>query len=110
MKKMTDVRLVLLNENDNIFVCCDQIDAGETLQLEGEPVEFNTSINIGHKVARTPIANQEKVYKYGVSIGSATADINRGDHVHLHNLKSDYIPSHTRNGVTSELANGGEEL
>jgi hypothetical protein len=34
------------------------------------------------------------VLKYGVSIGSATADISLGEHVHLHNIKSDYTPTY----------------
>jgi (2R)-sulfolactate sulfo-lyase subunit alpha len=34
--------------------------------------------------------------KYGMSIGSSTLEIQPGDWVHLHNMKSDYIPSHTR--------------
>jgi hypothetical protein len=29
-------------------------------------------------------------------IGSATADIERGDWVHLHNMQSNYFSTHTR--------------
>jgi hypothetical protein len=35
------------------------------------------------------------VIKYGVSIGSATRDIELGELVHLHNMKSDYLPTYT---------------
>ena len=28
-------------------------------------------------------------------IGSATRDIEPGEHVHLHNMKSDYLPTYT---------------
>jgi len=31
-----------------------------------------------------------------VAIGSATRDIAVGEHVHLHNMKSDYLPTYTR--------------
>jgi hypothetical protein len=37
------------------------------------------------------IAQGEKVLKYGLPIGSATRDIEAGEHVHVQNLKSDYI-------------------
>jgi len=30
-----------------------------------------------------------------VPIGSATRAIKAGEHVHLHNMKSDYIPTYT---------------
>ena len=33
----------------------------------------------------------EKVLKYGLPIGSATRDIAAGEHVHVQNMKSDYI-------------------
>jgi len=42
----------------------------------------------GHKVALSPISKGEAVMKYGESIGSATRDIAKGDHVHVHNIES----------------------
>ncbi len=51
---------------------------------------------MGHKVAVAAIAPGEKVYKYGCPIGSATCPIEVGRHVHVHNLKSDYFPTFTR--------------
>ena len=41
------------------------------------------------------IAAGEKVLKYGAPIGSATRDIGQGEHVHLHNMRSDYLPTYT---------------
>ncbi|HRJ73596.1 MAG TPA: SAF domain-containing protein [Terrimicrobiaceae bacterium] len=41
------------------------------------------------------IRTGEKILKYGVPIGSATCDIAFGEHVHLHNMKSDYLPTYT---------------
>lgn len=50
----------------------------------------NVGIDIesGHKYALVPIKNGEDVTKYGYPIGIATSDINEGDHVHSHNIKS----------------------
>ena len=42
----------------------------------------------GHKYARRNIACGEAVIKYGYPIGTATADIKKGAHIHSHNLKS----------------------
>ncbi len=64
--------------------------------------EMTFRISVGHKVARKRIAEGQKVIKYGVSIGSAIANIAIGDHVHLHNMKSDYIHSHTRQSLVGE--------
>lgn len=103
MTSKTDNRLILLNESDNIFVCRRKMEAGETVLIEGSDVSLETGIELGHKLARVDIRRGEKIIKYGVSIGSAKTDISRGDHVHLHNIKSDYIPSHLRDGKVVDI-------
>lgn len=94
----TDKRFVLLSEEDNILVCCAHVAAGESVQLEGCIATLSRDIPVGHKLARHNIAQGERIVKYGAPIGSATTDIKVAEHVHLHNMKSDYIPSHTRQG------------
>ena len=42
----------------------------------------------GHKYATTYIKKGDNVIKYGSPIGHATEDINIGDHVHSHNVKT----------------------
>jgi len=51
-------------------------------------ITVNSDIPYGHKVAIRPIKKGETVFKYGLSIGRATEDINVGDHVHVHNIES----------------------
>ena len=46
------------------------------------------TIPIGHKVALGDIAKGATILKYGHSIGKAVADIGKGHHVHVHNLKT----------------------
>lgn len=92
----TDKRLVILHPQDNVLVCCGRIRADETIHIEGKPVTLLTVIDIGHKLARKTLDVGDKVIKYGVSIGSITQNVNVGQHVHLQNMKSDYIASHTR--------------
>ena len=45
-------------------------------------------VPIGHKVALTEIKAGDTVIKYGQDIGKAVANIARGEHVHVHNLKT----------------------
>lgn len=45
-------------------------------------------IPIGHKVALTDVAVGESVIEYGQDIGKAVAPIRKGEHVHIHNLKT----------------------
>lgn len=90
---------VLLHQADNILVSCRDLPAGARLCIDHQPVILKESIPLGHKIARHHVAKGEKIFKYGAPIGSASTDIALGEHVHLHNMKSDYIPGHTRKTV-----------
>lgn len=50
----------------------------------------NVKVNLdnGHKYALRNIAKGEEIIKYGFPIGFATEDIEEGEHVHSHNLKT----------------------
>lgn len=96
----SDKRLLLLNARDNVLVTTATILSGEEVQVEGKLVRFSKDIEVGHKIARANIPTFTKIIKYGAPIGSSIADIDQGEHVHTQNMKSDYIPSHTRVGKT----------
>ena len=96
-----DRRLILLSPTDNVFVLGAAIDAGESIQFEGASVGMRNPIPMGHKIARRAIRADEKIIKYGVSIGSATRAIAMGEHVHIQNIKSDYLPTFLREGKKS---------
>jgi hypothetical protein len=91
----SDPRLVLLAPEDNCVVVAQALRAGDHVTIDGEPVAVARSIGVGHKLARRAIARGEKVLKYGAIIGTASAQIARGEHVHTHNLESDYLPTYT---------------
>jgi len=92
----TDPRVLRISERDNVGVAIAPIEQGECLMIGGRSVSCPSRIAAGHKVALTAIAAGEKVVKYGAPIGSAVADIRPGEHVHTHNLKSDYLPCRVR--------------
>ena len=90
--------LLLLHPDDNIVVARRDIAAGERVELDGEAFVIPAAVELGHKLARRVIEADGRVLKYGAPIGSMKLRVARGEHVHLHNLKSDYIPSTTREG------------
>lgn len=45
-------------------------------------------VPIGHKVALRDLAPGDTVIKYGQDIGRMVAPAKRGEHVHVHNLKT----------------------
>ena len=91
----SDPRLILLGPDDNCLAVAASLDAGTELDIEGRRVVLAAGVGIGHKLARFDIAPGGKILKYGAVIGSATAHIQCGEHIHLHNLASDYIATYT---------------
>jgi altronate dehydratase small subunit len=92
---VTDGRLLFLNPKDNVCTAIAPIPEGTTLQISGNTVVIKQNIPLGFKIAGCDLATHQSVMKYGVSIGSATRDIVLGELVHLHNMKSDYLPTYT---------------
>ena len=92
----TDRRLLLLSPADNVLTVIATLEPGETIRVAGQSVVVSTRLPLGHKLAARELAPGEKIIKYGVPIGSAVTRIATGEHVHTHNLKSDYLPTFTR--------------
>ena len=88
--------LLLLHPDDNILVARRDIAAGERVEIDGESFPMPVAIELGHKLARRALAADTRVLKYGAPIGSMKIAVARGEHVHLHNLRSDYLPSTSR--------------
>jgi (2R)-sulfolactate sulfo-lyase subunit alpha len=57
-------------------------------ERDAETLEVSASVPLGHKVALKDVANGADVIEYGLRIGTASADITRGDYVHTHNVRS----------------------
>lgn len=88
-------KLIKINPADNVFVVCSSILPGDVETINSLTITFDKTLGLGHKIAASSIPKGANIIKFGVPIGSATADIAVGEHVHLHNLKSDYLSTYT---------------
>jgi len=84
---------ILLHEaEDDVGVATIELSAGEVvhaLTLEGElvaEIRLVDDVPLAHKVAMKPLDAGQDVLEYGRAIGSSTAAILCGAHVHTHNL------------------------
>ena len=78
---------------DNVGTAVGDIAPGPVRLLGADPavrVEARCDIPFGHKFALRDLAAGDPIIKYGARIGTATREIQKGDHVHLHNMKSDF--------------------
>jgi len=87
--------LLLMSAEDNCMIARTALAKGDTVVIDGQAVTLSQNILIGHKVARRALAVGDKVLRYGALIGSITAPVGIGEHIHTHNLESDYIPTYT---------------
>ena len=92
---MTAPHLLVHDKKDTVgVVAVEGLKAGTDMLcvLTSDDSSFrlksSMDVPIGHKIALTDIKNGATVYKYGQDIGKAVADIKKGDHVHVHNLKT----------------------
>lgn len=87
---MEPKRYVILNDRDNVAMAIDALSYGEQLEIaeRGATVTLRSDISFSHKFALMPVPTGALVLKYGVPIGVASCPIAAGEHVHLHNLKT----------------------
>ncbi len=75
-------------------VVVEGVQAGQTLTGwimdtdETITIGVSNDIPIGHKLALVDIPNGGTVIKYGHDIGRAVSAIKRGQHLHVHNVKT----------------------
>lgn len=92
---MTAPHLLVHDPKDNVGVvvleglaagtrmlCCITAD-NSTFELEAR-----ADVPIGHKIALADLKAGDTAVKYGEDIGRITADVPKGGHVHVHNLKT----------------------
>ncbi len=103
--KNTDKILLLLSPEDNVLVARCSINAHQKICVEGKDLSISHPVAMGHKIARYQINTGEKILKYGLPIGVATEVIALGDHVHTHNIRSEYTPTYELfNGTSDDRA------
>jgi altronate dehydratase len=80
---------IVISARDNVATALDALEPGRVLDVDGVSITVVESIPRGHKLALRAIHAGEEVLKYGSAIGTATAEISAGSHVHTHNVASD---------------------
>ena len=89
------IHFVVHEEGDGVgVVVVEGVKAGQKLvgwiMEDDKDVEVSakSDIPIGHKVALKDYKPGDTVIKYGVDIGKVVADIGKGEHAHVQNIKT----------------------
>ena len=89
------IHFVVHDENDSVgVVVVEGVKTGQKLsgwimdQDKDITIEAKSEIPIGHKLAIRPLKSGDTVIKYGVDIGRVVKPIAKGEHLHVHNVKT----------------------
>jgi hypothetical protein len=85
-----------IHPKDSVYVVHQALQAGDKVYVDGHTIVIEQDLTFGHKVASTYHQVGDAIIKFGVPIGQASTEIRVGDHVHIHNLKSNYLKTFTR--------------
>jgi altronate dehydratase small subunit len=102
----SDMKAILLGEMDNVATAIDDVPAGSKITIVNGSNELHLIVSelipFGHKAALHDIPKGSPVVKYNEVIGTAVADIQRGQHVHVHNVVSNRVNAQPRTLPTKE--------
>jgi (2R)-sulfolactate sulfo-lyase subunit alpha len=88
------IEFLMHEDKDNVGVAVVDIKAGSqvsgrSLHGKSKPkVKSLMEIPLGHKIALQDFKPGDTVIKYGEDIGKVVAAIKKGEHVHVHNVKT----------------------
>jgi len=87
-------KFIVHDKSDNVGVAIEDLRAGEEVvgvylsESSLITIKVLNEVPLGHKIALTDLRAGDKIVKYGEVIGIATRDIRKGEHVHIHNIRS----------------------
>ncbi|MBL8582405.1 MAG: altronate dehydratase [Rhizobiaceae bacterium] len=95
-----------LKAGDEVAVALRDICAGESVQPFG--IKAAAAVPFGHKIALHALAPGDIIHRLGQPIGVATAAIQPGEHVHLHNMG--FEASMAGRAIGARLSNTGARM
>ena len=92
---MSNTDIIIHDDKDNVGVVvidltkkdqeysCWIMESDKTVKIQSI-----NNISLGHKIALKDFKVGDTILKYGNDIGKVVASIKKGDHVHVHNVKT----------------------
>ena len=92
---MTATDIIIHDEKDNVgVVVIEKITQNQDCNcwiMENDKsvkIQSKNDIQLGHKIAMVDINEGDTILKYGHDIGKVVKSIKKGEHVHVHNVKT----------------------
>ena len=92
---MSQTDLIIHDEKDNVAVVVIETtkkgqDCSAWIMENDKTIKVSSvaEIPLGHKIALLDLKEGDTILKYGHDIGKVFKPIKKGDHVHVHNVKT----------------------
>jgi len=92
---MVNTDIIIHDEKDNVgVIVVDKIASNQDCNcwiMENDKsvkIQSKNEITLGHKIAMIDLNEGDTILKYGHDIGKVVKSIKKGEHVHVHNVKT----------------------
>ena len=92
---MSSTEVIIHDEKDNVgVVVIEKITPNQDCNCwimennKSSKIQSISEIPLGHKIAMTDLKEGDTILKYGHDIGKVVKNIKKGEHVHVHNVKT----------------------
>jgi len=92
---MSSTDVIIHDEKDNVgVVVIEKIKPNQECNCwimendKSSKIQSISEIPLGHKIAMTDLKEGDTILKYGHDIGKVVKNIKKGEHVHVHNVKT----------------------
>ena len=92
---MTSTDIIIHDEKDNVgVIVIDKVIPEQNCECwimendKSTKIQAKNEIPLGHKIAMNDLNEGDTIIKYGHDIGKVVKSIKKGEHVHVHNVKT----------------------
>ena len=92
---MIGTDIIIHDKKDNVgVVVIEKIKPNQVCNCwimendDSTKIQSKNEIPLGHKIAMADLKEGDTIIKYGHDIGKVVKDIKKGEHVHVHNVKT----------------------
>ena len=92
---MSNTDIIIHDEKDNVgVIVIDKVTPEQNCDCwimendKSTKIQAKNEIPLGHKIAMNDLNEGDTIIKYGHDIGKVVKSIKKGEHVHVHNVKT----------------------
>ena len=92
---MANTDIIIHDKKDNVgVIVIEKVNKGQDCECwimeddSSTKIKSISDISLGHKIAMIDFKEGDTIIKYGHDIGKVVKSIKKGEHVHVHNVKT----------------------